>query len=262
MRFGTLVEIVSALHLSPMVFGQAGEERGGVMFVAPPGHLKTTAIETLEQFPRALLVSNITNGKLTDLRESFIAGDVKTIGFPDYDMIYKRHSSVANQIEGTLMSLCGEGYRNPAFGDQRVSNLRSRCTIVAGCTVKCYEHHLPDWLDSGFARRFLWSKFRVKNPEAMEEALIEFKKAQLDGDFIMKIPSKPIPWNLSATITRKILHQLRHQPDRRLPFIVAQRIACVLVWKLGQDEGLDVWNDFAQSLGKDGADIEIEEEGL
>lgn len=260
MHFGTLVEIVSALHLSPMVFGQAGEERGGLMFVAPPGHLKTTAIETLEQFPRTQLVSNITNGKLTDLRESFIAGDIKTLGFPDYDMIYKRHGSVASQIEGTLMALCGEGFRNPAFCDQRVSVIKSRCTIIAGCTFKCYEEKLQGWLDSGFARRFLWSKFRVKNPEAMENALLEFKRAQLDGDFILKIPGKPIPWNLSKTITAKILHQLRYQPDRRLPFVLAQRIVCVLKWKHGEDTGLEYWNDFAPSLAKDGTEIEIEEE--
>jgi hypothetical protein len=262
MKFGTLVEMVSAAHLTPYVFGDVGEERGGLMFVAPPGHLKTTAIETLEQFPRTLLVSNMTNGKLTDLRESFISGEIKTLGFPDFDMLYKRHGSVSSQLEGTIMGLMGEGFRNPPFKDQRLTTMKARSTIIAGITVKCYEEHLPGWLDNGFARRFLWSQFKVKNPEALEEALVHFKKARLDGDFIFKIPGSRIPYNLNENISRKILYHLRSQPDRKLPLIFAQRLVCVLVWKHGPEQGWNIWQDFAPSLWKDGGLIEIESDGL
>lgn len=262
MRFGTLIEIISAAHLTPYVFGDIGEERGGLMLVAPPGHLKTTAIEILEQFPRTLLVSNITNGTLTNLRESFISGEIKTLGFPDFDMLYKRHSSVSSQLEGTIMGLMGEGFRNPPFKDQRTAVMKARCTIIAGITIKCYEERLSGWLDAGLARRFLWSQFKVKNPEQLEEAIVHFKRAQLDGDFTMKIPMTRIPYNLNENISRKILYHLRGQPDRKLPLIFAQRLVCVLVWKHGQIEGWNIWNDFAPSLWKDGGMIEIEDHGL
>lgn len=262
MRFSTLIEMISAAHLTPYVFGDVGDERGGLMLVAPPGHLKTTAIEILEQFPRILMVSNITNGTLTDLREAFVSGEIRTLGFPDYDMLYKRHSSVSSQLEGTIMSLMGEGFRKAPYKDQRIQVMKARCTVVAGITLKCYEERIPGWLDSGFARRFLWSQFKVKNPEELEEALVHFKKAQLDGDFTMKIPMTRIPYNLNENISRKILYHLRSQPDRKLPFIFAQRLVCVLVWKHGQEEGWNLWQDFAPSLWKDGTMIEIDPYGL
>lgn len=259
MRFASLIEVVSAVHLAPLVnSGEVGEERGGVIFVAPPGHLKTTAIEHLELFPRTKMISNITVGKLNDLRETFIAGEIKTIGFPDYDMIYKRHSSVSEQIEGILMSLTGEGYRQGGFFDQRVNVLKSRVTVVAGVTIKCYESRIAGWLDSGFARRFLWSRFRVVNPEKMEDALGMWKRAQLDGDFIMKVPTvgKPIPYGLTHKQAKHLLWELRFQHDRKIPYILAQRIISVLLWK-DPKSAWKIWNDFCPSLGKDGAEVII-----
>lgn len=259
MRFSTLIEIVSAVHLSPLVAnGDVGEERGGIILVAPPGHLKTSAIEYLDQFPKTKMISNITVGKLNDLRESFIAGEIKTIAFPDYDMIYKRHGTVSSQVEGILMSLTGEGYRQGGFFDQRVNVLKSRVTVAAGITLKCYESKIPEWLDSGFARRFLFSRFRVVNPEKMEAALAKWKRAQLDGDFVMKVPmvGKSIPHSLTNAQAERVLWELRFQHDRKIPFILAQRIISVLNWKHPK-HGWKIWNDFSTSLGKDGAEIEI-----
>lgn len=259
MKFGTLIEIVSAVHLAPMVdAGEIGEERGGLILTAPPGHLKTSAIEYLEQYPRTKAISNITVGKLNDLRESMIAGEIKTIAFPDYDMLYKRHSSVSSQIEGILMSMTGEGYRQGGFYDQRVNVLKARVTMVAGCTLKCYETMIPAWLDSGFARRFLFSRFRVVNPEKMEAALARWKRAQLDGDFILRIPpvGKTIPHCLSEKQAERVLWELRYQHDRKIPFILAQRIISVLHWK-NPKTAWKIWADFVPSLGKDGAEIVI-----
>lgn len=259
MKFSTLIEVVSAVHLSPLVAsGEVGEERGGIIFTAPPGHLKTSAIEYLDQFPKTKMISNITVGKLNDLRESFIAGEIKTIAFPDYDMIYKRHSSVSSQIEGIVMSLTGEGYRQGGFFDQRVNVLKSRVTVVAGITLKCYESRISEWIDSGFARRFLFSRFRVVNPEKMEAALAKWKRAQLDGDFIMKVPhvGKQIPYVLKESQANKILWELRFQHDRKIPFILAQRIISVLAWKHPK-QYMAIWKDFSPSLGKDGAEVVI-----
>ena len=257
MKFGTLVEMVGAAHWAPSVLGEVGEERGGMVYVAPPGNLKTTSIEVLDQFPRTTLISNITNGALNDLKQSFIAGEIKTVGFPDYDMLYKRHVSVSSQLEGTLMGLTGEGWRQAAYKDQRVQTSKARVTVVAGITIKCYEDRMAGWLDSGFARRFLWSRFWVKNMERMEEAICDWKKARLDGDFYMKVPIKPIPHCLNNAQAKRVLYELRFQPDRKLPFIFAQRMISVLCWKHGPTKGWEIWTDFAPSLGKDGADIVI-----
>ena len=155
------------------------------------------------------------------------------------------------------MSLTGEGFRNPAFSDQRVNVLKARATIIGGVTIKCYEEMISSWLDSGFARRFLWSRYTVGNTEKMEEALTEWKRAELDGgDFIMKVPQNLIPHKLTKRQAEKVLWQLRHQNDRKLPFITAQRIISVLIWKW-PDTGWNIWEDFCPSLGKDGATVTV-----
>ena len=255
MKFGNLVEVVAATHLAPKVSGDVSHERGGLLLAAPPGQLKTTAIEYLDVFPKTKLISNITVKALNALRQDFLSEEIMTMGFPDFDMIYKRAGSTASQVEGTLMSLMGEGFRNPAFSDQRVNVLKARCTIVGGVTIKCYEDRISEWIDSGFARRFLISRFTVKNMELIEESISRWKRHTLDGDFVMRVPHGAIPHNLSHKDTQQVLWQLRFQNDRKLPFIVAQRIIAVLCWKHGPQKGWEIWNDFAPSLGKDGAQI-------
>jgi hypothetical protein len=257
MKFNTLVEITAAAHLAQKVVSGVGDERGGVIFAAPPGQLKTTAIEYLDIFPKTKLISNLTMKSLNDLRPEFLSGEVQTIGFPDYDMIYKRHSSVSDQIEGTLMSLMGEGYRNPAFSDQRVNVMKARCTIIAGITIKCYESRLSNWIDTGFARRFLWSRWTIKNPDLLEDAIAKWKRHNLNGDFILKMPTSPIPHNITNLQAKGVLYDLRFQHDRKLPFIFAQRLISVLCWKHGIKEGWNIWNDFAPSLGKEGASVVV-----
>ncbi len=228
------------------------------MLAAPPGQLKTTAVEYLDFFPKTKLISNITVKALNALRQDFLSGEIQTMGFPDYDMIYKRQASTASQVEGTLMSLTGEGFRNPAFSDQRVNVMKARCTIIGGVTIKCYEDKISEWIDSGFARRFLWARYTVKNPEQLEEAIIKWKRHALDSDFVMRIPQNAsIPHCLSNDQAKAVLYQLRFQHDRKLPFILSQRIISVLCWKHGTKEGWNIWNDFASSLGKDGAEVVI-----
>jgi hypothetical protein len=258
MRFGTLVEIVSAVHLAPMVTGTVSKERGGLIIVAPPGQLKTTAIEYLDVFPKTKLISNLTVHALTQMRPDFLSGEIVTLAFPDYDMIYKRHGTVSDQIEGTLMGLMGEGFRNPAYSDQRINVTKAHCTVVAGITVRCYEKMISGWLDSGFSRRFLWARYTIKNSHKLEDAISEWKRYTLDGDFIMKIPSgNVIPYCLKPEQAKKVLYQLKFQPDRKLPYITSQRIISVLIWKHGEKEGWRLWEDFAPSLGKDGGSVEL-----
>lgn len=255
MKFSSLIESVAAVHLAPRVSGEVSNERGGMMLVAPPGQLKTTAIEYLDVFPKTKLISNITVHALNQLRQDFLSEEIVTMGFPDYDMIYKRHGSVASQVEGTLMSLMGEGFRNPAFSDQRINVTKARCTIIGGITIKCYEKMISEWIDSGFARRFLWSRYTLKNGELLEEALAKWRRYALDGDFTMKIPANLIPYSLSNEQAKQVLYQLRFQNDRKLPYITAQRIISVLTWKHGSKKGWEIWNDFAPSLGKEGCQI-------
>lgn len=263
MKFSTMVEICAAVHLSDQVAGDFSQ-RGGVMFVAPPGHLKTTAIEIVEKFPHARVISNLTVKALTTMRQDFLSGELRTMAFSDFENIYRRHSSVSSQIEGVIMGLVEEGFRNPAFADQRTSVLPAKCAVIGAISIKAYEERISAWLDCGFARRFLWSKYyaETKVIDLLEQSIIEWKKASLINGFNLKIPLTPIKSGLTPHESRKVLNQLRFQVDRRTPFVIAKKIIAVLTWKFGKERGFEIWDDFAESLQKDGATLTLEEHKL
>ena len=260
MRFASLCEVIASVHLSSYVSSDF-EERGGLMLVAPPGHLKTTAAEILEEFERTLVISDLTVKSLIALRDDLLGGAINTMIFSDYAKIYKRQTSVASNIEGIIMSLAGEGFRKPAFSDQRVQALAARCSIVGCMTNKFSEQMEESWLDNGFHRRFIWSRYRIKNPEYVENAIAQWRKAELDGDFSARVPkNRVVPYSLSESEVTKIKHSLRFTSDKKVPFILAQKILCVLKWKFpGDHEAMKIWLDFAESLSKDGAVMELKE---
>ena len=261
MHFSSLIEVVSATVLSRYVQGPF-EERSGMFFIAPAGHLKTTAIEILDEFDRTLMVTNLTNKTLNAMRQDAISGQINVIGFADWEMIYRRHGSVSAQIEGSIMSLAGEGYRNPSFTDQRVTAIPARCTVLGCMTTKFYERMYENWNDSGFLRRFLFPQYRLANPEQLEDSILKWKKAELDGNFILKTPTnRSIPYNLEEKETEVIRHSLRFvKYDKKIPLILAQKVFCVLKWKFQRSDPkrpLFIWKDFAESLGKNGAILEL-----
>jgi hypothetical protein len=255
MRFDTMVEICAAMHLASEVTGDFAQ-RGGILFIAPPGHLKTTAIEIIEMFPHTRVISNLTVKALNVMRQDFLSGQLKTMAFSDLENVYRRHSSVSSQIEGVLMGLVEEGFRNPAFSDQRTSVIPAKCTIIGGLSIKAYEERISGWLDSGFARRFLFSKYYAdaKVIETLEQSIVEWKKRTLINGFTMKIPMAPIESKINEEESKRILHQLRFQYDRRTPFVIAKKIISVLLWKFhgNKRRAWEIWNDFAPSLDKDG----------
>lgn len=263
MRFATLCEIISAAHLARYV-NSPFKQRGGLFLVAPAGHLKTSALEIIEEYERVLVISDLTVKSVTAMREDIVGGKIQTLAFSDYEKIYKRHTSVSSNIEGIIMSLAEEGFRNPAFSDQRISAIPARCTILGSMTIKCFEDHTAQWLDNGFMRRFLWCRYFLHSSEFLEDAIATWKQAEIDGDFFMKVPSnRSIPYNLEDDEITKIRYTLRFQDDKKTPFILAQKIFCVLKWKFAKrdpSEPMKLWLDFAEGLAKDGAVMYAEKE--
>lgn len=234
------------------------------MLVAPPGHLKTTAAEVLGEFPKTIVISNLTVGTLTSMRDEFLGSNIHTLIFSDYSAVHKRHGSVASNIEGVVMALAGEGFRKPGFSDQRVQALPARCTIIGCMTPRFSESMEGDWIDSGFYRRFLWCRYIVKDPEFIDEALWKWRKASLDGDFSARIPvTRTIPYSLDPQDVAQVRHSLRYVRDTKISSILAQKIVSVLKWKFARKDPLlpmRIWNDFAPSLSKDGTTLIVKED--
>jgi hypothetical protein len=262
MRFDSLCEIITAVHLSVYVTGPF-EQRGGLMLVAPPGHLKTTAAEILQEYERTLVVSDVTVKTLTAMRDDLLGGNVYTLIFSDYGKIHKRHGSVASNIEGIVMGLVGEGFRKAAFSDQRIQALPARAAVIGCVTTKFAEKMEETWLDDGFYRRFLWCRYRVRDPEYLENAIAQWRKAEIDGSLTIRIPSnRTIPYRLEAEDVARLRYDLRFMRDKKLPLMMAQKIMCVLKWKFDkQDPALarNIWKDFAPSLMPDGAVLDVKE---
>jgi len=232
------------------------------MIVAPPGQLKTTAIETIEHFPHARVISNLTVKSLNVMRQDFLSGQIKTMAFSDFENLYRRHSAVSGHIEGVLMGLVEEGFRNPAFSDQRISVQPARCAIIAAVSTKAYEERISAWLDSGFARRFLWSQYHAdgKVVKILEQSIIEWKKQSFKNGFNFRVPLQPIKVELTEDESKKVLWQLRFQPDTRTPFVISKKIIGVLLWKFKSkpERAWEIWNDFATSLDKDGTVLTLD----
>jgi hypothetical protein len=259
MKFGTLTEIVAALHLSNCVIGPF-EQRGGLMLISPAGGLKTSIVEILMEFPKVMMISDLTVKSLTDMRDAFLGDQIRTLVFSDFAKLYMRHGSVASNIEGVLMALISDGFRKPAFSDQRIQNQAARVLVIGCMTTQFFERMQSSWLDTGFHRRFLWCRYILQNPDLLEDAIFDWRKAELDGQFIMKIPkSKKIPMDLEEKERMLIRHTMRSLLDRKMPGIIGQRIFAVLKWKLGSEEAKRIWIDFAQSLTPDGAVLELKE---
>lgn len=263
MKFATMCEIIAAVHLSVYVKGPF-DERAGLMLVAPPGHLKTTAAEILSEFERTLVISDLTVKSITGMRDDLIGGNIYTLVFSDYAKIHKRHASVSSNIEGIIMSLVGEGFRKSAYSDQRLQAIPARCAVIGCMTPKFAESMEETWLDNGFYRRFLWSRYIVKEPELLEDAIAQWRRAELDGNFAVRIPAnRNIAYSLTEKEVATIRQGLRFLKDKKLAFILSQKILCVLKWKFGKtDEKLPmrIWEDFAPSLTPDGAILSMKEE--
>jgi len=259
--YQTLIEIVSATHLSHFVT-TSHHSRGGLMIVAPPGGLKTTAIEVLDHYSTAKVLSDINVQSLIRLRDDMLSGEVQTIAFTDLEKIYKRHSAVASNVQGIIMAMAEEGFRKASFQDQRMTMLSARCTVVGGMTVNCYEQHITDWADTGFARRFLWIHYRMNQTVAkLEDAIKKWERYQIDHDFAVRLPAdRAIPAvQIPGAIHQKFDQALKHQRSRLTPRIVLQRIYSVLVWKFSKTPKRvgEVLEDFLPAISGDGAVLEI-----
>lgn len=263
LKFGTLCEVIAAVHLSVYVKGPF-EQRGGLMLVAPPGHLKTTAAEILSEFERTLIISDLTVKSVIGMRDDLIGGNIYTLVFSDYAKIHKRHNSVSSNIEGIVMGLAEEGFRKSGFADQRIQALPARATIIGCMTPKFSETMEEMWLDNGFYRRFLWCRYVCKDPERLEDAIAEWRRAELDGNFVIRVPtSRDIPYTLTKEEVALLRHSLRFLKDKKLPFILSQKILCVLKWKFSKQNPklpLEFWNDFSPSLTPDGAILTMRED--
>jgi hypothetical protein len=230
------------------------------MLVAPAGQLKTSALEILDHYPDAKIVSDLNVQSIIRLRDDIVSGDIATLAFTDMEKLYKRHSAVSSNLEGILSALAEEGFRKASFQDQRMIAVPARCAVFGALTLRAYEQHAADWADSGFARRFLFIHYRMANAWKLEEAIKRWERYQADLDYVAKVSAnRSIPFNVSDGQERVIARALKHQRSRLSPRVLLMKITSVLNWKFkGDDKRIgSILIDLAEGLGPNGATLTL-----
>jgi hypothetical protein len=259
MEYANLIEIVAGIHLSRYVTSPYAS-RGGFLIVAPAGQLKSTAIDILDLYPDAKVLSDLNVQSLIKLRDDIVAGDVQTLAFSDLEKLYKRHAAVASNVEGILMALVEEGFRKASFQDQRMVAVPARATVIGALTLKFYETKVTEWSDNGFLRRFLVAHYSLSNAWKLEHAILDWRKHQLDLDFSARLPAnREIPYHVTARDQTQIARCLKHQRSRLTPRIVLGRLVSVLRWKFPKHpKRVDqMLSELADLLGPNGGTIHL-----
>ena len=253
----SIIEFISAVHQSKLVNGDFSQ-RGGVMLIAPPGTLKSTLINlALEDYPDALLLSDLNINTLTQLKNSLIDQRYTTLGFGEFEKLYQRNPATAANIEAHLKALVEEGFARASFEDQRASTMAAKCAVVGGITPSCYLRKFPQWIENGFARRFIFCSYRLANPDAIMESIERWKHISF-GRIILTIPgNKKIPYDITKDENKMIKDAIASQPTREGPFVLCKKVLCVLKWRHGNKKARAIFLDFAESMHTKGADLKI-----
>lgn len=228
------------------------------MIVAPPGTLKSTLIRlSLEDYPDALLLSDLNINTLTQLKDSLVNQRYATLGFGEFEKLYKRNPATAANIEAHIHALVEEGFTRASFEDQRIPSFPARCAVVGGITPSCYMRRFNGWLDSGFARRFVFCSYTLANPNAIMDSIEKWKHISF-GKVILTSPgNKKIPYDITTDENRFVRKMVSAQPTHEGPFIMCKKILCVLKWRHKQKKALEIMEDFGECLDSKGAALRI-----
>ena len=83
MQVRSLLEVLDAAHLTKFVRSPFSS-RGGILLIGPPETLRTTLISSaLEDYPDALVLSDINVKQLIEMREDMSAGKITTLAFTE-----------------------------------------------------------------------------------------------------------------------------------------------------------------------------------
>jgi hypothetical protein len=265
MHANDLIEVLCAVHLSSYVDAPF-HERGGLMIVGPPGVLKSTFVGVLDkQYGDALMLSDINAQSMKDLRDQMAAGQIRTLVLPELAKLYQRHPSTAQNVEGTLSALVAEGFSAASFEDSRVNRLKARVVVMGALTPATQGAHFREWEESGFNRRFLWSLVSLANSEALEDAVIEWKRIDFQ---LQHVPRRPLSGEKIPNVTTReervaLAAMLKYQPGgshvQQLQLLT--KTLAVLRWWYTQSgdtrSPMATIERFAKSLGREGALLDL-----
>jgi hypothetical protein len=232
MTSSDLTEFLDAAHLTRYVASEF-PQRGGIMLVGPPASLKTSIIsEALCHYPDALVLSDLNIKTLSPLREDFISGRFSTIAFKEFSKLYERKADTAKNMEGHLRALVDEGLTRMSFEDQRTGSISARSLVIGALTFEFYGRHFAYWKESGFARRFLWLMYSMRDYKVIPDAIQARKPLRLNTIERRKPPhNRLIRDYCTAEDLERVREMVSWQSSEDTGQILLQKIVSVLKWK-------------------------------
>lgn len=225
-----VVESLIAAHFTSYVQSPFSE-RGGIFLVTPPQQLKSSIIKKLRLFPDAMVVSDLNYQQINVVREDMCTGRYNTLAFVEFNKVYQRNPATASNLEGVIASLICEGWSGPPHEDQRAARDESRCLVIGGMTKSTYTARLQQWMESGFAQRFLWVHYKLSDDSIIGDAIQNQEPIDLSGD-VWTQPNGPIKFNLDDDECKIIREWVANQPGgEKLPYSLMLKMACVLKWR-------------------------------
>lgn len=251
------------MHLTSYVKG-LGEHRGGLWLVGPTGVMKSTFLDFLEPFDRALFLADLNVQGLMQLRGQLTVGAVRTIVLPEFQKLYERDPRTAANVEGTIRALVEEGYRGASFEAAGINRFKIRAMVIGAMTDDLQAQMWHRWETTGFARRFLWCLIRLEDSEMLMRAVELWRKRDFGNVLVPMTPNTlDIENNLTVRDREQIRPLVRYQPQpNNFCFEMLCKVACVLRWHYGRygikKDALETVAEFSRCLGskeKEGADI-------
>lgn len=264
MKAYSLVEVIMAFHLSFYVESPI-LDRLGLMLVAPPGTLKSTIIKMCLEgvFSDALVLGDVNAQTLDRLQPAFANERYHTLALPDFEKVYERAQSTSANCEGIIKAMIAQGYSEASFDEHRMLGVtRARVGVVSGIVPSVEKRRITEWIDNGFARRFLWSHFQFDNPRVLIEAIHEWKAIVFENLLSTAVPlNKKIKMDVTPLESNRLERLVTEQYDVAMALLILKRIYMVLRWKFRKDENgnkaMEIVTDFATSLKKERAKLTL-----
>lgn len=257
MQVDTLIEMLEAGHHAHMIEGDF-QERGGIMIVGPPGHLKTTCINlALKGYPDAIQASDLTLQQFVKMRQDFVSGRYSTIAFLDFEKLYERNPSTAKNLEGLVRSLTAEGFRHSSSEDTRGIAFPVQAFVIGAMTSDFAIRNVTRWIANGFQRRFLWCAVKIANSRMIGDAIEKWQKIEIGSQngILRAVPRNKIKHDITeqeaATVRRFLIEQ---DGNEGIAFSLMVRMFCYLRWKYKKEPGkpMQLIKDFSKCLLKAG----------
>lgn len=265
MKLSSLLECLWAATQTHRVDSRF-RSRGGIILVAPPGHLKTSILRSLENQTGVSGYSDMVTNDLAEARDLISSNKIHTLMLYDLQKLYERRSETVANVIGNIRAIADEGFTTTTIergsaGGRAPNQKRARALILAATPPKHYRANLGEWRDTGFARRFLFSVYQLKHPEVITSAILA------DAPIQFMTRALQIPSNLEmpmAVLTKKeeafLVSFLKYQDCDEVGLVLLKKMLTVLRWKYKylvkeKDRTEEVMLDFRESLGPEGGEL-------